>query len=99
VTQAAHTRGCLAVWDLAPQRRSRAGGSAWADADFAIGCGYKYLNGGPGAPAFVWVHPRHLDRFEQPLAGWWGHAAPFEFTPEYRPASGIARYLCGTQPY
>jgi kynureninase len=69
-----------------------------ADADFAIGCGYKYLNGGPGAPAFVWVHPRHADRFEQPLAGWWGHEAPFEFTPHYRPAQGIARYLCGTQP-
>ncbi|MDP3612334.1 MAG: kynureninase, partial [Rubrivivax sp.] len=60
------------------------------------GCGYKYLNGGPGAPAFVWVHPQHVDRFWQPLAGWIGHAAPFEFTPGYRPAQGISRYLCGT---
>jgi kynureninase len=66
------------------------------DADFAVGCGYKYLNGGPGAPAFVWVHPRHAERFWQPLAGWMGHAAPFAFIPEYRPAPGIARYLCGT---
>jgi kynureninase len=69
-----------------------------AGADFSVGCGYKYLNGGPGAPAFVWVHPRHAERFWQPLAGWWGHAAPFAFTPDYQPAPGITRYLCGTQP-
>jgi kynureninase len=96
VTRAAHDAGTLALWDLAhsagalPVRLGRDG------ADFAVGCGYKYLNGGPGAPAFVWVHPRHAERFWQPLAGWMGHAAPFAFTPDYRPAPGVARYLCGT---
>jgi kynureninase len=98
VTHAAHAGGALVVWDLAHSAGAVEVDLHGADADFAIGCGYKYLNGGPGAPAFVWVHPRHADRFWQPLAGWWSHAAPFEFTSEYRPASGIARYLCGTQP-
>jgi kynureninase len=98
VTRAAHRSGALVVWDLAHSAGAVPVDLRAADADFAIGCGYKYLNGGPGAPAFVWVHPRHADRFEQPLSGWWGHAAPFEFTPHYRPAAGIARYLCGTQP-
>ncbi|AMO22044.1 kynureninase [Ramlibacter solisilvae] len=98
VTQAAHAAGVLVVWDLAHSAGAVPVDLHQADADFAIGCGYKYLNGGPGAPAFVWVHSRHRDEFEQPLAGWWSHAAPFEFTPDYRPAAGIARYLCGTQP-
>ena len=84
------------MWDLAHSAGALPVALKAADADFAVGCGYKYLNGGPGAPAFVWVHPRHADRFWQPLAGWMGHAAPFEFTPAYRPAAGIARYLCGT---
>jgi len=96
LSRAASDAGALVVWDLA-----HSAGAVPVDlhadgADFAIGCGYKYLNGGPGAPAFVWVAPRHAERFWQPLAGWMGHAAPFEFTPGYRPAPGIRRYLCGT---
>jgi kynureninase len=98
VTQAAHAAGILTVWDLAHSAGAVPVDLTGAKADFAIGCGYKYLNGGPGAPAFVWVNPKHAERFWQPLAGWWGHATPFAFTPDYRPAPGVNRYLCGTQP-
>jgi kynureninase len=98
VTAAAHAAGALMVWDLAHSAGAVPVTLKASGADFSVGCGYKYLNGGPGAPAFVWVHPKHADRFWQPLAGWWGHAAPFAFTPDYQPAPGITRYLCGTQP-
>ncbi len=98
VTAAAHAVGALTVWDLAHSAGAVPVALNDSDADYAVGCGYKYLNGGPGAPAFVWVHTRHAGQFEQPLSGWWGHAAPFEFTPHYRPAPGVGRYLCGTQP-
>ncbi|CAM8651033.1 COG3844 Kynureninase [Comamonadaceae bacterium] len=98
VTAAAHSAGALMIWDLAHSAGAVPVTLKASGADFSVGCGYKYLNGGPGAPAFVWVHPKHADRFWQPLAGWWGHAAPFAFTPDYQPAPGITRYLCGTQP-
>ena len=99
VTAAAHAKGILCVWDLAHSAGAVPVDLTAANADFAVGCGYKYLNGGPGAPAFVWVHPKHSARdVWQPLAGWWGHRAPFAFTPDYKPAAGINRYLCGTQP-
>ena len=96
VTHRAHEQGALVLWDLAHSAGALPVDLKGAGADFAVGCGYKYLNGGPGAPAFVWVHPRHAERFWQPLSGWMGHAAPFEFSPAYRPAAGISRFLCGT---
>jgi kynureninase len=96
ITAAAHERGVLTVWDLCHSAGAVPVDLTGADADFAIGCGYKFLNGGPGAPAYVWASPRHADRFAQPLSGWMGHASPFAFTTDYVPAAGIARYVSGT---
>ncbi len=90
--------GALALWDLAHSAGAVPVDLNGANADYAVGCTYKYLNGGPGSPGFVWVPRRHQNAFSQPLSGWWGHRAPFEMNPTYRPDDGIGRYLCGTQP-
>ena len=98
LTKAAQDKGALMCWDLCHSAGALAIELDACNVDFAIGCGYKYLNGGPGAPAFIYVAHRHQDRVIQPLSGWHGHVAPFEFSTEYTPASGVGRYLCGTQP-
>jgi kynureninase len=98
LTALAHQQGALTIWDLAHSAGALPVNLNGAGVDFAVGCGYKYLNGGPGAPAFVMVAARHLPRFSQPLSGWMGHAHPFTFDWKYQPAEGVARYLCGTQP-
>jgi len=96
LTRRAHAAGALTIWDLAHSAGAFPVDLHAAHADFAIGCGYKYLNGGPGAPAFLYVARRHLPSFVSPLSGWLGHAAPFAFEPGYRPAESVARALCGT---
>jgi kynureninase len=97
-TKQIHDAGALAIWDLAHSAGAVEVDLNGANADFAVGCTYKYLNGGPGAPAFIWVPQRHHTQFAQPLTGWWTHRQPFAMEPAYAPAAGIRRALCGTQP-
>jgi kynureninase len=96
ITAASHQNGALMVWDLAHTAGAVPFDASALDIDFAVGCGYKYLNGGPGAPAFIYVAPRLLAESGQPLHGWWAHAAPFDFEIGFRPAPGISRFLTGT---
>ena len=97
VTRRAHEAGVLVVWDLSHSAGAIHVDLNDANADFAVGCGYKFLNGGPGAPAFLFAAKRH-HHADPVLSGWFGHAVPFDFTEEFEPAQGINRFQCGTPP-
>lgn len=98
ITKAAHERGALVIWDLAHSAGAVPLDLEGNQVDFAVGCGYKYLNGGPGAPAFLYVSDRYLGELFQPLTGWFAHKSPFAFDAEFTPSYDIRQYLCGTPP-
>ena len=98
LTEKAQAAGAVTVWDLAHTAGAMAVDVAGCKADFAVGCTYKYLNGGPGAPAFIYVAPRHINGCQPALSGWLGHEAPFAFDLDYRPGTGIERMRVGTPP-
>ncbi len=98
LTAKAHAAGALAVWDLAHSAGATDVKVAEGKADFAVGCSYKYLNSGPGGPAFIYVAPRHAEVARPALSGWLGHEAPFAFDLDYRPGRGIDRMRVGTPP-
>ncbi|MEZ0094943.1 kynureninase [Streptacidiphilus sp. EB129] len=98
VTELVHSHGALMVWDLCHSVGALPVELDACEVDFAVGCSYKYLNGGPGSPAFLYAAERHHEAAAQPLSGWFGHADPFAFEPDYRPAPGVGRFLTGTPP-